>query len=331
MTAACHRSVGARGLRFGCRAASKKKVSTTPAPKRQMPWSKGPIWDHFLSGEKQNGSHIHAHCRGCIEKEWPDGDILELDDEGTTHLLSQSWVIEGKYCLLGARGLTYSSFCDGKACKKGIGGILGVKDSMVAHILGKGGNSPCPNASSEARKTARKVKNPEGEGKRGREDSGDDSDHEDRRRPAKKQLVTKVKTSLKQSHLKVFRGIKVPFNEEQQKIVHKQFLRATVSTNLPFRWVEDPEIITLFLLFRSTADEVMPSRQQLSGRLLYEANTGVTKRLKEILRGEYAVLASDGWKDESRDSVNGVNISVGGKVSLLQLVWVITHDCHRLT
>ena len=75
----------------------------------------------------------------------------------------------------------------------------------------------------------------------------------------------------------------------------------------------------------------MPSRQQLSGRLLDEANTGVTKWLKEILRGEYAVLASDGWKDESRDSVNGVNISVGGKVSLLQLVWVITHDCHRLT
>jgi hypothetical protein len=199
---------------------------------------------------------------------------------------------------------------------------------MVTHILGKGGNSPCPNASSEARKTAKQVKDPKGGGKRGREDSGDDADSEDGRRPAKKQLVTKVKTSLKQSHLKVFRGIQVPFNEEQQEIVHKQFLRATVSANLPFRWVEDPEIITLFLLFRSTADEVIPSRQQLSGRLLDEANAGVTKRLKHILCGEYAVLASDGWKDESRDSVNGVNISVGGKVSLLQSVWVITHDCN---
>ena len=28
-----------------------------------MPPAKGPIWDHFLSGEKQNGSHVHAHCR----------------------------------------------------------------------------------------------------------------------------------------------------------------------------------------------------------------------------------------------------------------------------
>ena len=76
----------------------------------------------------------------------------------------------------------------------------------------------------------------------------------------------------------------------------------------------------------------MPSRQQLSGRLLNEADAGVMKRLKEILCGEYAVLASDGWKDESRNSVNGVNISVGGKVSPFQSVWVITHHWHhRLT
>jgi len=192
---------------------------------------------------------------------------------------------------------------------------------MVAHILGKGGNQPCPYTSAEARKTARKVKDPKGKAKRGRESSGSESgsDNHDERRPAKKKLLTKIKTSLKQSHLKVFRGIQVPFNEEQQKILHEQFLRATISANLPFRWVEDPEIIALFLLFRSTAGEAMPSRQQLSGRLLDDANSGVIKRLKEVLRGEYAVLASDGWKDESRDSVNGVNISVGGKVSLFQL------------
>ena len=63
---------------------------------QQMPPSKGPIWNHFLSGEKQNGSHLRAHCRGCIEKERPDGDIVELDDEGKPKLLTQLWVIEGK-------------------------------------------------------------------------------------------------------------------------------------------------------------------------------------------------------------------------------------------
>ena len=72
----------------------------------------------------------------------------------------------------------------------------------------------------------------------------------------------------------------------------------------------------------------MPLQQQLSGWLLDEVNAGVMKQLKQILCDEYAVLASDGWKDESRDSVNGVNISIGGKVSLSQSVWVITHNCH---
>ena len=62
--------------------------------------------------------------------------------------------------------------------------------------------------------------------------------------------------------------------------------------------------------------------------LLNEANAGVMKQLKEILCGKYAMLALDGWKDESKDSVNGVNISVGGKVIPSQLVLVISHHLH---
>ena len=33
------------------------------------------------------------------------------------------------------------------------------------------------------------------------------------------------------------------------------------------------------------------------------------------MHGEYAVLASDGWKDQSRDAVNGVNLLISGKVT----------------
>jgi hypothetical protein len=61
----------------------------------------------------------------------------------------------------------------------------------------------------------------------------------------------------------------------------------------------------------------MPSRQQISGKLLDGAHEAVRKRLKGTLQGEYAVLASDGWKDESRDSVNGVNLSVRRKASFM--------------
>jgi len=194
---------------------------------------------------------------------------------------------------------------------------------MIAHILGKGGKGPCPNASAEARKAARKAKDLKGKGKREREVSGSESD--DEQRAVKRKLLTKVKNSMKQTHLKVFRGTQVPFTEEQLKILHEQFLRATISANLPFRWIEDPEVITLLLLFRSTADKAIPSHWQLSGRLLDNADAEVKKRLKTVLQGEYAVLASDRWKDESRDSINGVNISISGKVSGL-LVGGVVYD-----
>ena len=50
----------------------------------------------------------------------------------------------------------------------------------------------------------------------------------------KKKLLTKVETSMKQSQLKVFQGINVPFTDEQEKLVCEQFLHATISANLPF-------------------------------------------------------------------------------------------------
>ncbi|RDB15234.1 hypothetical protein Hypma_004745, partial [Hypsizygus marmoreus] len=268
-----------------------------------MPPTKGPIWTHFLTGEKQNGSHVRAHCIGCIEKHRPDGEVVELDDAGNPKLSSESWVVE--------------------ACKAGVGGVLGVKDSMIAHILGKGGNSPCPNASSKARKSARILK--KGKGKRVREDSDSNSDDDKSEKRPKRKLLTKVETSMKQSQLKVFRGINVPFTPEQEEIVRKQFLRATISANLPFQWVDNPEVMILFLLFRSTAGDVMPERRQISGQLLDDANMEVTKRLKGVLRGEYAVIAADGWKDDSRNAINGVNLSVGGKTYLIDLILANSH------
>ena len=275
-----------------------------------MPPQKNPIWDHFLAGEKQNAAHVRAHCCGCIEKCCPAGSTVELDDNGNpTKLSSESWVVAAKNNLPYVASVSNAKLSC-KACKADVGGVLGVKDSMVAHISGR---SPCPNASPAARKTARALK--KGKGKRERDDSSSESDNQTTKKPAKKKLLTKVETSMKQSHLKVFRGIQVPFTSEQKSIVHEQFLRVTISANLPFQWVEDPEVMILFLLFRSTAGEVIPSRKEISGQLLNKADTALLKRLKIALHGEYAVMASDGWKDESRNAVNGVNLSVGGKVS----------------
>jgi len=65
-----------------------------------MPPPKGPIWNHFLPGEKQNGSHLRAHCRGCIEKKRLADVAIALDDEGNPKLSTESWVIEGGYHIL---------------------------------------------------------------------------------------------------------------------------------------------------------------------------------------------------------------------------------------
>lgn len=72
----------------------------------------------------------------------------------------------------------------------------------------------------------------------------------------------------------------------------------------------------LFLLFRSTAGKVLPSRLQVSGALLDKESECVEDKLKLAIKGKYAVLSTDGWKDVSCDSVNGVSLSVDGKVRL---------------
>lgn len=70
----------------------------------------------------------------------------------------------------------------------------------------------------------------------------------------------------------------------------------------------------LFLLFQSTAGEVIPTHLKLAGKLLDKEGDMVLESLKKEVKGKYAVLSSDGWKDASHDSITGVGLSVAGKV-----------------
>ncbi|KAJ7838351.1 hypothetical protein B0H14DRAFT_3459380 [Mycena olivaceomarginata] len=123
---------------------------------------------------------------------------------------------------------------------------------------------------------------------------------------------------MQQTELKVFRGLNIPFNDAQSEIVRNQFLRATISANLPFRWTLDPEIIKLFFMFRSTATDVMPSDKVISGRLLDEAAARVEKEIVSTVKGKYGTASSDGWKDKY--SVTGVDITVDGKSHLIDVI-----------
>ncbi|KAJ7310799.1 hypothetical protein DFH08DRAFT_822898 [Mycena albidolilacea] len=65
-----------------------------------------------------------------------------------------------------------------------------------------------------------------------------------------------------------------------------QFLRATQSANLPERWTEDPEVLKLFMMFRSRAADVTPSRRQLGGSLLRDASERIDAEIVETILGE---------------------------------------------
>ena len=62
------------------------------------------------------------------------GEAVELDNNGNLKLPSacENHLQDLSHHLNANSGVT--------ACKAGFGGILGVKDSMIAHILGENGN-----------------------------------------------------------------------------------------------------------------------------------------------------------------------------------------------
>ncbi|KAG6851944.1 hypothetical protein C0991_004744, partial [Blastosporella zonata] len=143
-------------------------------------------------------------------------------------------------------------------------------------------------------KVARTVR--KGKAKRSREDSGSDTGVNSSDNPAKKRLLTKVEVSMKQSQLKVFRGINVPFTPEQEEIVREQFLRATISANLLFRWVEDPKVVILLL-----------SSDQQQAKSYPFANKSLTYLIDLILAtahkkdGPSMCIAFEGMIDKAED------------------------------
>ncbi|KAE9399834.1 hypothetical protein BT96DRAFT_939144 [Gymnopus androsaceus JB14] len=46
-----------------------------------------------------------------------------------------------------------------------------------------------------------------------------------------------------QQKLKTYKWANIPFSDKETEQIHAQFLRATLSANLPFFWVKDPKII----------------------------------------------------------------------------------------
>lgn len=152
---------------------------------------------------------------------------------------------------------------------------------MIAHLIGR---NPCPHASEAARELAHTLKGL----KKGGE-SGSTSTSSNKRKGAS--VITNVAKKMRQTELKVFRGVDIPFSEEEATAVERQVLKATVSANLPFRWIENPEIIKLFHMLRTQAYKVLPSRRVIATRLLREEGERVDADLKILFKEKYVTLS----------------------------------------
>ncbi|KAF9021291.1 hypothetical protein BDZ89DRAFT_957628 [Hymenopellis radicata] len=73
-------------------------------------------------------------------------------------------------------------------------------------------------------------------------------------------------------------------------------------------------------MMRATADEVIPERRLLSGKLLNTAANNIDQVIHESVHRKHVSISTDGWKDNSHNSVTGVHIARRGKSYLVKLV-----------
>ncbi|KAF5366429.1 hypothetical protein D9758_009742 [Tetrapyrgos nigripes] len=111
----------------------------------------------------------------------------------------------------------------------------------------------------------------------------------------------------------------MPFTEEQKKIIHAQFLVASVSANVSFDWVEDPKMQKLFMMFRAVAGDVIPSAKELATSFLNKEHQKIEDNVKQQVKGNDVTLMCDGVKDISKNSLTGVNISANFEPHLIDL------------
>ncbi|KAK7051671.1 hypothetical protein VNI00_004650 [Paramarasmius palmivorus] len=225
-----------------------------------MPPTKGPLWVYFHQGEKQNSSQYKAYCYECLKQHRPADAPINVDV--TDELMkAETW------------------FNDAIAKTKS---VLGEKTAMAAHL------KKCLHVTKAAKKVAEREVPSKSNGKRvlgANDDSDDEAECLKKRR-----LEETAEKILKQTELKPFKGLDIPFTADQIPQLLAQFLRATLSANLPFHWVEDPEVITLFLMFRSMACDVIPERKYLLGKLLDNAHDNVEDMLVKLFKGLMATL-----------------------------------------
>jgi len=92
----------------------------------------------------------------------------------------------------------------------------------------------------------------------------------------------------------------MPMNEATA--IHRQLLRALISANVPFSFVDNPEVNKLFKMLRPSYD--LPSRKWISTEVLDQVHEEVELEIKKFAtEAKFLTLSGDGWTNVSKQSM----------------------------
>jgi hypothetical protein len=81
--------------------------------------------------------------------------------------------------------------------------------------------------------------------------------------------------------------------------IHRQLLRALISANVSFSFVENPEVNKLFKMLRPSYD--LPSRKWISTEVLDQVHEEVELEIKKFAtEAKFLTLSGDGWTNVSK-------------------------------
>ncbi|CAG8633617.1 1439_t:CDS:2 [Funneliformis mosseae] len=93
-----------------------------------------------------------------------------------------------------------------------------------------------------------------------------------------------------------------PFSTHRKKAIYKQISCAVASANLPFSFVDDPEVKKLFALFNSYFK--LPFRKWLSTDIIEDLNNDVVIEIQNfITNSRFITLSGDGWTSQTRNNI----------------------------
>lgn len=115
---------------------------------------------------------------------------------------------------------------------------------------------------------------------------------------------------------KAFQVISVqakPFTVKMQEAFEDQLLKSFVSSGTAFNKLDDPEVQRLYAKFMPSV--VLPTRQRLEKEVLQRVIAQMEGEVQTAVKGGFATLSCDGWKDISRRHLVAFMLTVNGEVS----------------